>query len=177
MRGHPRARALARGLLDQGDVGARLGDAGGHQEGGAACPGQARLDAEVEDDVVHHPLHARAGAEPVLHRAPGRLPLVLLPVVPPRGLGLEPGVDPVFGAEALVDVARFIDEIEHDAVLDALAELGGVHEAAADLQAGHPVFREQRRVREADAHRTRPQRLHHAVQPAALRSDFFRAMR
>ena len=35
------------------------------------------------------------------------------------GLGLEPGVDLVLGAEPLVDVPRLIDEVEHDPVLDA----------------------------------------------------------
>ena len=47
------------------------------------------------------------------------LQLVLLPVVQPLGLGLEPGVDLVLGAEALVDVPRLVDEVEHDLVLDA----------------------------------------------------------
>ena len=58
--GHHRALALERRLLEQREVLARLVDAGGHQDGVAALAGQARLDAEVEDDVAHHPLHARA---------------------------------------------------------------------------------------------------------------------
>ena len=104
---------------------------------------QARLHAEVEDDVAHHPIHAGVGAEHVLHRAPLLFQLVLLPVVQPLGLGLEPGIDLVLGAEALVDVARLIDEIEHHLVFHRLAELVGVDVAAEDLQAGLLVLLEQ----------------------------------
>ena len=151
--GHHRALALERRLLEQREILARLVDAGGHQDGVAALAGQARLDAEVEDDVAHHPLHARAGAEHVLHRAPLLLQLVLLPVVQPLGLGLEPGVDLVLRAEALVDVPRLIDQVEHHPVLHAFAELVGVDVAAEDLQAGLLVLLEQRRAGEADEDR------------------------
>ena len=110
------------------------------------------------------------GAEHVLHRAPLLLQLVLLPVVQPLGLGLEPGIDLVLRAEPLVDVPRLIDEVEHHLVLDALAELVGVDVAAEDFQAGLLVLLEQRRAGEADEDRVGHHRLHHAVQLAALRA-------
>ena len=111
-----------------------------NQDGVAAFAGQAWLHAEVEDDVAHHAVHARAGTEHALHRAPSILQLVFLPVVQPLRLGLEPGVDLVLGAEALIDVPRLVDEIQHDPVLDAFAELVGVDVASEDLQARRPVF-------------------------------------
>ena len=76
------------------------------------------------------------GAEHVLHRAPLLSQLLLLPVVQALGLGLEPGVDLVLRPEALVDVARLVDQVEHHPVLDAFAELVGVDVAAEDFQAG-----------------------------------------
>ena len=97
---------------------------------------QARLHAEVEDDVAHHALHARAGAEHVLHRAPLLAQGGLLPVVQALGLGVEPRIDLVLRAEPLVDVARLVDQVEHHLVLHAFAELVGVDVAAEDLQAG-----------------------------------------
>ena len=78
-----RALALERRLLEQREILARLVDARRHQDGVAALAGQARLHAEVEDDVAHHAIHARLGAEHLLHRAPLLLQLVLLPVVQP----------------------------------------------------------------------------------------------
>ena len=55
-----RAAALEAGaaLVEQAEVFASLVDAAGHQDGVAARAGKARLDAEVEHDVAHHPLHA-----------------------------------------------------------------------------------------------------------------------
>ena len=96
------------------------------------------------------------------------LQLVLLPVVQALGLGLEPRIDLVLGAQALVDVPRLIDQVEHHPVFDAFAELVGVDVAAEDLQAGLPVLLEQRRAGEADEDRIGHHRLHHAVQLAAL---------
>ena len=136
--GHHRALALERRLLEQREILARLVDARRHQDGVAAFAGKARLHAEVEDDVAHHPLHARLRAEHVLHRAPLLLQLVLLPVVQALGLGLEPRIDLVLRAKALVDVPRLIDQIEHHLVFHGLAELVGVDVAAEDLQAGLP---------------------------------------
>ena len=166
--GHDGAPALERRILEQREVLAGLVDAGGHENGVAALAGKTRFDAEVEDDVVHHPVHARPGAEHFLHRAPLILQLVLLPVVQPPGLGVEPGVDLVFGAKALVDVPRLIDQVEHDLVLDALAELVGVDVAAEYFQTGPRVPLEQRRAGETDKCGIRHHRLHHAMQLAAL---------
>ena len=97
--GHHRALALERRLLEQREILARLVDARRHQDGVAAFAGKARLHAEVEDDVAHHAIHAGLGTEHVLHRAPLLLQLVLLPVVQALGLGLEPRIDLVLGAQ------------------------------------------------------------------------------
>ena len=79
---------------------------GGHQDRVAALARKARLHAEVEDDVARYPIYAGLRAEYLLHRAPVLLQFVLLPVVKPPGLRLEPGVDLVLGSEALVSTAR-----------------------------------------------------------------------
>ena len=105
-----------------------------------------------------------------MHRTPLLFELALLPVVQPLGLGLEPGVDLVFRPETLVNVARLIDEVQHDAVLDALAELVGVDVATEHFLTGARVLLEQGRAGEADEYRIRHHRLHHPVQLAALRA-------
>ena len=89
---HHRALALEGRLLEQREILASLVDAGCHQHGVAAFAGQARLDAEIENDVAHHPLHAGAGTQHLLHRAPLLFQFILLPVVQPLGLRLEPGI-------------------------------------------------------------------------------------
>ena len=166
--GDDRALALEDGLLEQLEVLARLVDAGGHQHGVAPLVAQARLHAEVEDDVLHHALHARAGAEHLLHRAPLLAQGGLLPVVQALGLGIEPRIDLVRRAEALVDVPRLIDEVEHHLVLHRLAELVGVDVAAEDFEAGLLVLLQQRRAGEADEDGIGQERLHGPVQLAAL---------
>ena len=93
---HDRALALERGLLEQLEVLARLVDARRHEDRVAPLVGEARLHAEVEHDVLHHALHARAGAEHVLHRAPLLAQGGLLPLVQALGLGIEPRIDLVF---------------------------------------------------------------------------------
>ncbi len=103
-----------------------------------------------------------------MHRAPLPLQFFLLPVVERLGLGFEPGVDLVFGAEPLVDVARLVDQIEHHLVRHGLAEFVGVDVAAEDFEAGLLVLFEQRCAGEADEDRVRHHRLHHFVQLAAL---------
>ena len=96
------------------------------------------------------------------------LQLIFLPVVQPLGLGLEPGIDLVFGAKALVDVPRLIDQVQYYLVLDALAELVGVDVAAEHFQTGLRVLPEEGRTGETDKYGIRHHRLHHAVQLAAL---------
>ena len=55
---HHGALAFERGILEQREVLAGLVDTGCHKDGVAAEVGETRLDAEVEDDVAYHPLHA-----------------------------------------------------------------------------------------------------------------------
>ena len=78
-----RAAALEAGvsLAEQHKVFAGLVDAAGDQNGVAAGTAQARPFLEVAHDVLHDLAHARLGAEHVLHRAPLRFQLILLPVV------------------------------------------------------------------------------------------------
>src|SRR5262249_26146232 len=130
--------------------------------------GQARLDAEVEDHVADYSLHARAGAEHLLHRAPVLFELVLLPVVQSPGLGFEPGINPVLGVQALVNVPRLIDQVEHYLVLHRFAEFVGVDVATKDFQASRFVFLEQRRAGETNEDGVGQHRLHRPMQLAAL---------
>ena len=55
---HHGALAFERGILEQREVFAGLVDAGCHKDGVAAEAGETWFDAEVEDDVPYHPLHA-----------------------------------------------------------------------------------------------------------------------
>ena len=166
--GDHRALALEGRLLEQGEILAGLVDAGCHQHGVAALAGQARLDAEVEDDVAHHPIHARPGAEHLLHRAP------LASSARPSASRSGPWSWPRTRrrscprSRALVDVPRLVDQVQHHPVFHTFAELVGVDVAAEDLQAGLPVLLEQRRAGEADEDRVGHHGLHHAVQLAAL---------
>ena len=92
----------------------------------------------------------------------------LLRSVMPLVLSFEPLVDLLRRGQVLVDVARLVAQIEHDAVLDGLIELVGVDEAAERLDAGRLVGLEQRRAGEADEHRARQQLLHGVVHLARL---------
>ena len=166
--GHDRTPALEGRLLEQREIPARLMNAGCHKDRVAAFAGQARLYAEIEDDVADHPVDAGARTEHALHRAPLLPEFIPLPVVQRLGLGVEPSVDLVLGPEPLVDVARLIDQVEHHLVLDGLAEFVGVDVAAEYFQAGLPVLLQQRGAGEADEDRVRHHRLHHPVQLAAL---------
>ncbi len=164
------AAPLERRLLQQLEILAGLVDAGRHQHGIAAPVGQTPLGREVEHDVGHHPVHARAGTQHLLHGAPLLLQFVALPVVQALGLGRKPLVDLVCRAQPLVDVARFVHQVQHHLVFHRFGELVGVDVATKHLLAGGLVFLEQRGAGEADEHRVGHQRLHHPVQPAALRA-------
>src|SRR5262245_50491957 len=94
--------------------------------------------------------------------------LVLLPVVQRPRLRFKPGINPIFGAQVLVNVPRLIDQVEHYLILHRLAEFVGVDVAAKDFQAGLPVFLEQRRASETDEDRLGHHGLHRPVQFAAL---------
>ncbi len=56
----------------------------------------------------------------------------------PSRFRLEPRVDLLQGSQLLSDVARLVDEIEHDLVLYRLAEFVGVDVVAEDFQASLP---------------------------------------
>ena len=103
-----------------------------------------------------------------MQRAPFLTQGLLLPVVQPLGFGVEPGVYFLVRSQALVDVARFIHQIEHDAVFHRLAEFIGMDVAAEDFQAGLLVLLEQRRAGEADEDGIGQHGLHHAVQLSGL---------
>ena len=168
VRGDDRAPALEQRLLKQREVFAGLVDARRHQDGIAAFTGQARFDAEVKNNVRHHPVHAGFGAEHVLHRAPLLFQLFFLPVVQRLGLGVKPLVDLVLRSQLLVNVAGLVHQVQHHAIFHGFAEFVGVDVAAKYFQAGGFVFLEQGRAGEADEHRIGHQRLHHAVELAAL---------
>jgi hypothetical protein len=70
--------------------------------------------------------------------------------------------------QILVDVARLVAQVQHDAVLDSLVELVGVDERAERLDAGGLVSLEQRGAGEADEHRLRQELLHGRVHLAGL---------
>ena len=115
-------------------------------------------------------LRPRLGADDLLHRAPALLELGAGQVGHALGLGLEPLVDLGGRGQMLVDVAGFVPQVEHHAVLDGLVELVGVDEAAERLEAGGLVGLEQRRAGEADEHRAGQQLLHGVVHLAGLRA-------
>ena len=56
-------------------------------------------------------------------------------IVQSLGLGREPLVDLRLGGDVLVNVPRFVAQIQHYAVLHRLIELVGVDVAAEDLDA------------------------------------------
>ena len=165
---HKRAPALEHGLLEQLEILRRLVDARRHEHRVAALAGEPRLHAEIEDDVLDHPLHARARTEHLLHRAPLLAQCGLLPVVQALRLGLEPSVHLLRRSQFLRNVARLIDKIENHLVLNRLAELVGVDVSAEHFEAGLLVLLQERRAGKADEHRARQQRLHRLVQLAAL---------
>ena len=170
VRGNHRAAPFEGRVLEELVVLASLINAARHQDGVASLAGQARLGAEVKHNVCHHTVHARLGAEHVLHRAPLFFQLFLLPVVQALGFGVKPLVNLVLAAQRLVNIPRLIHQVQHHAVFHRLAELVGVDVAAKHLQAGLLVFFEQRRAGKANEHRVGHHRLHHPVQLAALRA-------
>ena len=58
VRSHNRAPALEHRLLEQLEILRRLVDARRHEHRIAALAGEPRLHAEIEDDILDHPLHA-----------------------------------------------------------------------------------------------------------------------
>ena len=94
--------------------------------------------------------------------------LFFLPVVQRLGFCVKPLVDLVLRAQLLVNVAGLVHQVQHHAIFHGFAEFVGVDVAAKYFQAGGFVFLEQGRAGEADEHRIGHQRLHHAVELAAL---------
>ena len=70
--------------------------------------------------------------------------------------------------DLLVDVARFVAQVEHNAVAHRLVVLVGVDVWPEGLDAPPLVGSEQRGPGEADQHRPRQQRLHRIVELARL---------
>ena len=163
VRGDHGASASERRLLKEREILGGVVDARSHQDGVAAFAGKAGLDAEVKDDVAHHTLHARPGAEHLLHGAPLLLELGAGKVRQPLSFGFEPLIHLLRRGEVLVDVAGLVAQVQHDAVPHGLVELVGVDVAAEDLEALLLVGLEQRRAGEADEHGPRQDRLHRLV--------------
>ena len=108
-----------------------------------------------------------------MHRAPALLQLGFGQIVQPLGLHLEPLIDLGLRGHVLVDIARLIAQVEHDAVCHRLIEFIGVDVGAEHFEAGLLVGLQQRRAGEADEHRVWQDRLHRLVQIAALRPVAF----
>ena len=106
-----RAFAFQGRALKQTEVLAGLVNTGGHQNGIAPFARQTWFAAEVKHNVAHHPRHARAGAQHVLHGAPLGFQLVALPVIQALGFGLKPGVYFVGRAQRLVNVPGFVHQV------------------------------------------------------------------
>ena len=156
-RDDPAVLAEAR-VLEQPVVVAGVVDRRRDQDGGAAVVVQARLEAEVLDDVGDDALLALAGAHQLLHRRPALAQHGLLEVVQALGLVLEPRVDRGLRGQPLRHVAGLVLEIEHDAVRHALVELVGVDVGAEDVPRHLLVLAQQRRAGEADEDRASSQR-------------------
>jgi hypothetical protein len=118
--------------------------------------------------MSQRPVHAGAGTEHILHRAPLLFQFVFLPVIQALGLGVKPLYRSCPENRALVNVAGFVDQIQHHTVFHCFAEFVGMDIAAKDLHAGLPCLLQQRRAGKADKDCIGHHGLHHAVQLAAL---------
>ncbi len=147
---------------------ARLVHAARHQDGVAFTRREAGLHAEVLQDVEDDLLQPAFGAEQLAQRPPALLQFHLGHIGETLGGGVEPLVNALLVGDALVDVPRFVPQVQHHLVLHSLVELVGVDVGAEDLQAGRLVPLQERGAREADEHRLRQDGLHGLVQPAAL---------
>ena len=157
-----------RRVLEQPEVVAGIVDGGRHQDGRAAIIVQARLEAEVLDDVGDDALLAFACAHQLLHRRPALAQHSLLEVVQVLGLLVEPGIDGLSGGQALRHVAGLVLQVEHHLVGHRLVELVGVDVRAEDLARGLLVPAQQRRAGEADEDGILQPALHLLVHVAAL---------
>src|SRR5450755_899136 len=146
-----------------------LVDARADKDGVAAPVHQPGLDLHVKQDVVDDLPRARFGADHLLHGAPAFLEFGTGQIGHAIGLGLEPLVHLGGRGQALIDVAGFVAQVEHHAVIHGLVELVGVDETAERCQAGFFVRLEQGRASEPDEHRAGEQLLHGPVHNARLR--------
>ncbi len=73
----------------------------------------------------------------------------------------------------MVNIPRFVDEIQNNFILHAFAEFVGVDVAAEDFEAGLPVLLQKRSAREADENGIGHHGFHDAMQFAALRAVTF----
>ena len=143
-------------------------DAVGDEQRVAAPALQPVARLHVEQDVGDDLLQPVPCAQHLAHRAPALLELGLRDVAQPPGLRLEPPIDPVFGSEALIDVARLVAQIQHHAVAHRFVVLVGMDVGTEELDAALLVVLEQRRPGESDQHRIRQQLLHRLVQLPGL---------
>ena len=162
------AFAFEGGLLEAFVVFAGFVNAGDDEDGIAPIVIQSMFDAEVENDVLNNAIDARSGTEDFLHGAPFFAEGGFLPVVESLGFGIEPGINFGFGAEGLVNVAGFVDQIEDDFIFDGFAEFVGVNVFAKDFEAGFGVFFEEGGACEADEGGVRHEGFHGAVEFAVL---------
>ena len=160
-------------VLEQSEIVAGVVDRGGNQDRRAPVVVQARLEAEVLDDVGDDALLALAGAHQLLHRRPALAQHRLLEVVQTFGLLLKPFVDGASRREPLRYVAGLVLEIENDLVGHALVKLIGVDVGAKDVLRRLLVFAQERRAGEADEDRVLQPALHLFVHVAALRAVAF----
>ena len=96
---------------------------------------EAVAGLHVQQDVGDDLLKPVARAQHLLHRAPALLELGLGDVGQALRLELEPLIDLGLRGDVLVDVARLVAQVEHDAVAHRLVVLVGVDVRAEDLDA------------------------------------------
>ena len=110
------------GLAEDLEELAGLGDRTRHQHC-VAHPGvQAGFHLHIHDDVVGDLLQPVTARQHALECAPALLQRGLCDRGQPLGLGLEPRVDLARGTDPLVDIAGFIAQVQHHAVLDGLVK-------------------------------------------------------
>ncbi len=166
--GYDGAFAFEGGLLEAFVVLTGFVDAGDDEDGVAAIGAEAGFNAEVEGDVGNNAIDARAGTEDFLHGAPFFAEGGFLPVVESSGFGIEPAIDSGFGAEFLVDVAGFVNQVKDDFIFNGFAEFVGVDVFAEDFETGLSVFFEEGGTCEADEGCRGHEGFHGAVELAAL---------
>ena len=155
-------------VLEQAEVMAGIVDRGGHQDRRSPVVVEARLEAEVFDDVGDDALLALAGAHQGFHRRPALAQDGLLEVVEVPGLLLEPSVDGGSGGQLLRHIAGFVLQVQHHLVGHRLMELVGVDVGAEHVPRHRLVLAQERGAGEADEDRAFQPALHLPIHVAAL---------